>query len=204
MPLRPSLPWLLLALVSALVAMVIATSATRKIEAAVAAAMFAVILIAAAVRTNAPIWQRAPSNANVTQRIALLQTTQLIMFAYLWCAFAFYAIYLGTSVRWQHGWEYGTAMLAVAVAHSFYLWRLSDPTDPVSMPRAIERAVRLASIQAVLIAIGLVWLISSGKLASLRGDWPANQIFIAGGFAVMCLSAIVIKTNSVLHDRRPH
>ncbi|MBA2126438.1 hypothetical protein DLM45_09425 [Hyphomicrobium methylovorum] len=201
MPLRPSLPLLLLALLSALAAMVIATSATRKAEAATAAAIFAVILISAALRTNAPIWRRAASTLGITQRDALMQTTQITMIAYLWCALAFYAIYLGTPIRWQHGWEYGTAMLAVAAGYAFYLWRLSDPADAVSKPRAIERAVRFASVQAILIGIGLVWLISSGKLSSLRGDWPANQLFIAGGFTVMVLSVIVIKTHASLNDR---
>jgi hypothetical protein len=181
-----------------------AASASRKAEAAIAAAIFAVILIAAAVRTNAPLWRRSDARPTVTQRDALWQTTRLTMLAYLWCGLAFYAVYLGTKLHWQHGWEYGSAMLLIAIGHAVYLWRLSDPSNPVSSPSAIERAVRFASYQGFAVAVGLIWLIQSGKLSSLKGDWAANQLFLAGGFAVMCLSVIVIKTNSALSERPAH
>ncbi|HEY8194249.1 MAG TPA: hypothetical protein VIF13_04300 [Hyphomicrobium sp.] len=196
---RPSLPLLLMTLAVALIAMFLATRATQKIEAAVAAAIFAIILITTAVRTNSPLWRR-PAASGVTPRDALWQTAQLIMLAYLWCALAFYAIYLGTTLHWQHGWEYGSAMLAFALGHAIYLWFLSDPDNAVSTPSAIERAVQLSTLQAIAIACGLIWLISSGKLSSIKGDWPANQLFLAGGFTVMCLSVIIVKTYSVLSE----
>jgi hypothetical protein len=182
--------------------MVVATSAMRKVEAALAATVFAIALIATAVRANAPLWRRSAPVSGVTPRDAVRQMTQLIMLAYLWCGLAFYGIYLGTKIHWQHGWEYGSAMLLIALAHALYLWRLSDPKDSVSAPRAVERAVRLASFQAVLIAGGLIWLVTSGKLASLRGDWPANQLFLAGGLTIACLSLILIKTSMVINSRK--
>jgi hypothetical protein len=127
------------------------------------------------------------------------------MLAYLWCALAFYAVYLGTTLRWQHGWEYGSAMLLVAVGHALYLWHLSDPNAAVSTPKAIGRAVALAALQAVAIACGLIWLIQSGKLSSsVKGDWAANQLFLAGGFTVMCLSVIIVKTHAALSERSAH
>ena len=64
--------------------------------------------------------------------------------------------------------------------------------------------VKLAGYQAVLIGVGLVWLIGSGKLATLKGDWAANQLFLAGGFAIMCLSMIMIKSYAVLTERATH
>jgi hypothetical protein len=201
MSLRPPLPWLLATLAAALIAMYLATSALQKAEAATSAAAFAILLMTSAVRTNSPLWRRGAAKVAMTQREALWQTTLLIMLAYLWCALAFYAVYLGTTLHWQHGWEYGSAMLLIALAHAFYLRRLSNPGDAVSTPSAIERAVRLASYQGFAIAFGLIWLIQSGKLSSLKGDWAANQLFLAGGFAVMCLSVIVIKTNAALSER---
>jgi hypothetical protein len=36
----------------------------------------------------------------------------------------------------------------------------------------------------------------------LKGDWAANQLFLAGGFAIMCLSMIMIKSYTVLTERR--
>ncbi len=207
MPLRPSLPWLLTTLAAALVAMTVAAGAIRKAESATAAAIFAIVLVATAVRTNSPLWRRSAGTADaggVTPRDALRQTAQLIMLAYLWCALAFYAIYIGTHVRWQHGWEYGSALMLIALAHVFYLWRIADPKDKFATPLAIARAVRLAFLQAVAIACGLIWLIGSGKLSSLKGDWAANQLFLAGGFAIMCLSMIMIKSYAVLTEQRTH
>lgn len=204
MSLRPPLPWLLATLAAALVAMYLATGALQKAEAATSAAAFAILLITSAIRTNSPLWRRGAVKIAATQREALWQTTLLIMLAYLWCALAFYAVYLGTTLHWQHGWEYGSAMLLVAVAHAVYLWRLSDPNASVSTPRAIDRAIRLAGCQAIAIAFGLIWLIQSGKLSSVKGDWAANQLFLAGGFAVMCLSVIIIKTNTALSERLAH
>ncbi|HVZ05886.1 hypothetical protein [Hyphomicrobium sp.] len=201
MSLRPPLPLLLALLGAALFVMFIAASTSRKAEAAVAAALFAILLISSAIRTNSPFWQRNAINTGVTPRDALWQTTRLIMLAYLWCALAFYAVYLGTTLHWQHGWEYGSAILLIAIGHAIYLRRLADPNDAVSTPSAIERAVRLSSYQAIAIAVGLIWLIQSGKLSSLKGDWAANQLFLAGGFAVMCLSVIIIKTNAALSER---
>ena len=204
MSLRPPLPWLLATLAAALIAMSLATSALQKAEAATSAAAFAILLMTSAVRTNSPLWRRGAAKVAMTQREALWQTTLLIMLAYLWCALAFYAVYLGTTLHWQHGWEYGSAMLLIAVAHAIYLWRLADPNASVSSPRAIDRAVRLAACQAIAIAFGLIWLIQSGKLASVKGDWAANQLFLAGGFAVMFLSVIIIKTNAALSERTAH
>ncbi len=60
----------------------------------------------------------------------------------------------------------------------------------------------LPRFQAVAIACGLIWLIASGKLSSLKGDWAANQLFLAGGFAIMCLSMIIMKTHAVLSEQQ--
>jgi hypothetical protein len=184
--------------------MTIAAATTNKVQSALAAAVFAIVLVATALRTNIPLWRRPAEAAarGVTQRDTLRQTSQLIMIAYLWCALAFYTIYIGTHVRWQHGWEYGSALMLIALGHLYYLWRIADPDDPLSRPAAIARVVRLAALQAIAIACGLLWLISSGKLSSLKGDWAANQLFLAGGFAIMCLSMIAIKSHAVLAERQ--
>lgn len=201
MALRPPLPWLLATLLAALVAMYLATSGLQKAQAATSAAAFAILLVIAGLRSNSPLWRRGTAKSTATPRQALWLTTLLIMLAYFWCALAFYAVYLGTSLRWQHGWEYGSAMLLVAVGHAIYLWHLDDPNASVSTPKSIGRAVALAALQAVAIACGLLWLIQSGKLSSLKGDWAANQLFLAGGFTVMCLSVIIVKTHSALSER---
>lgn len=207
MTLRPSLPWLLLTLAAALAAMYLACRAMQIAESAVAAAVFAVVLSITAIRTNAPYWRRSGDMPGdmpgaLTPREAVMTNARLIMLAFLWCGFAFYAVYLGTHVRWQHGWEYGTACMLLAGAYGYYVSRISNPSDPLAQTPALDRMARIAGYQAILIGIGLVWLIASGKLAiTHKGDWAANQIFLGGGFAIMCISVILIKTNAALCDR---
>ena len=203
MTLRPSLFWLLVTLASALLAMYLAARSLQKVESAVAAAVFAIVLATTALRTNAPLWGRAsPAAAGITQRDALSANALMIMLAFLWCGLAFYAIYLGTGIRWQHGWEYGSACMLFGGAYGYYLTRLSKPGDDLGQSVALDRMARIAGYQAMLIGIGLVWLIGSGKLATVKGDWAANQIFLSGGFAIMCISVILIKTNAALGERR--
>jgi hypothetical protein len=48
----------------------------------------------------------------------------------------------------------------------------------------------LAMVQAAAAAIALGMLVSSGKLASLKADWPANHVFVAGGLALVVISVI--------------
>ncbi|MFA5954950.1 hypothetical protein [Hyphomicrobium sp.] len=204
MPLRPSLPWLLLTLAAALLAMYLACRSMQISESAIAAAVFAVVLCVTAVRTNAPHWRRAmpATGSAVTPRTAMMTNAFLIMLAFLWCGLAFYAVYLGTHVRWQHGWEYGTACMLFAGAYGYYLTRLSNPADNLAQTSAIDRMAKIAAYQAILIGIGLVWLIGAGKLAiTHKGDWAANQLFLGGGFAILCISVILIKTNAALCDR---
>lgn len=203
MTLRPSLPWLLLTLSAALLAMFLAARSFQKVESAIAAAVFAIVLCATAIRTNAPVWRRSSpaSERATTPREALRANLLLIMLAFLWCGLAFYAVYLGTHVRWQHGWEYGSACILIGGAYAYCVKSLGDPNGALAHPAAIDRMARIAGYQAILIGIGLVWLIGAGKLITHKGDWAANHLFLAGGFAIMCISVMLIKTNIALSER---
>lgn len=203
MTLRPPLPWLLLTLATALVAMFLAARSFQKVESALAAAAFAVILCVAAVQTNAPAWRRRqqPSaHAAITPREALRTNAFLIMLAFLWCGLAFFAVYLGTTVTWQHGWEYGSACILFGGAYAYFVNRLSNPDDALAQPFMIDRLVKLAGVLAILIGIGLAWLIGAGKLVTHKGDWAANHLFLAGGFSIMSICVMLIRTNIALGD----
>jgi hypothetical protein len=205
MTLRPSLFWLLLTLAAALLAMYLACRSMQIADSAIAAAVFALIMCTTALRTNAPHWRRGAALPNAsTSRQAMMTNSLLIVLAFLWCGLAFYAVYLGTPVRWQHGWEYGSACMLFAAAYAYYRNRLSNPGDPLAQTPALDRMARIAGYQAMLIGIGLVWLVGAGKLAiTHKGDWAANQLFLSGGFAIMCISVILIKTNAALNERSP-
>jgi hypothetical protein len=200
MTLRPSLPWLLLVLTVALAAMYFAAGSFQKVESALASAVFALVLCVTALRTNAPYWHQ-PAAQRLAVPQALATNAFLIMLAFLWCGLAFYAVYLGTSVRWQHGWEYGSACVLFAALYGFLAFRLSQPNSSLASNSSINRITRIAGYQAFLIGVGLVWLIGAGKLATHKGDWAANQLFLGGGLAIICISVILIKTNAALSER---
>jgi hypothetical protein len=205
MTLRPSLPLLLLMLAVALGATFVAAGSFKRVESALAAAVFAIFISVAAIRTNAPLWREASTDKaprEIAQREALATNALLIALAFLWCGLAFYAVYLGTSVRWQHGWEYGSACILFALLYGYTALRLSDSRSAFSQQLAMDRVVRIAGYQALLIAIGLIWLIGAGKLVTHKGDWAANQLFLGGGFAIMCISVILIKTHAALAERQ--
>ena len=222
MTLRPSLPLLLLMLAVALGAMYIAAGSFQRVESAIVAAVFAIFISLAAIRTNAPLWRDTGSDSAPTephcqatfaercrgqsqrpaQHEALAINVLLIAVAFLWCGLAFYAVYLFTSVRWQHGWEYGSACVLFAVLYGYLALRLSDPRSAASQQLAMDRMARIAGYQALLIGIGLLWLIGAGKLVTHKGDWAANQLFLGGGFAIMCISVILIKTHAALSEHQ--
>lgn len=206
MPFRPPLAWLVAALIATSFALTLAAAGLHKSGSAVAAAIFAAAIVAAALWTNVGAWRRrfVPTSAAeiVTPRIAIWHNAFLTMLAYLWGGITLLAVYLGAGLIWQHGWQYGTIMLIIAACHAVYLHRISNPDDSYASARAIDVMSTLAKVQAIAIAIALAWLMTSGKLATPKGDWAANLVFLAGGFAVMCTSLIGVKTHTALRERR--
>jgi hypothetical protein len=45
-------------------------------------------------------------------------------------------------------------------------------------------------LHAAAAAGGLVYLIGTGKLETLKGDWAANNVFLMGGLAILTISLI--------------
>lgn len=164
------------------------------------AAMFTLFILASAIATNARS-RKAGDPANI-QRTALRATTVFTTLLYVWGSAALFAIYLGTPIRWQHGWQYATLMGLIAVGHAVYLRQLAKDSTVAKAAASVSRAVILAAMQGIAAAITLVWLIASGKLATRKGDWAANDIFVAGLFTLVCLSALIVATNMRLS--RPH
>lgn len=200
MAIRPPLPWLITLLIATSIAMTVSAGFADKRASAGAAALFVAAIAASALATCAPIWRRdhVDRAAQSDVRGALSAGVLLALVAYAWCGVTMLAIYLGTGVRWQHGWQYGSAMLLIALGHWMYFSHLSEMPEGDARTRAFQTAAKLAAVHAITIAVGLIWLIASGKVASLKGDWAANQIFVAGGFAIICISMVIVKAHAAL------
>lgn len=203
---RPPIAIVVLLLLATVVAMAIgvtdAGASTSSATAAAAAAVACVVLIMTGYLTcragldcsteattpHAGIVDTAPTRA-------LIRSTMVTSLIYAWGAAALTAIYGGTSIEWRHDWQYASAMALIAIGHIAYLRFLASLPTAQSQSTETSRAIKLAALQCLAAATALVWLLLSGKLATMKGDWPANYVFVAGGIALVVVSALIVTTH---------
>jgi hypothetical protein len=194
MPLRHQVPWLLTAMVASVTAMVSGAHARLPTMTLAAAALFALALIAVAVQINRPLWggQTEPDTTHTVH--AVRRNARLMALGYIWGAAALFAVYGFSGLRWQHAWQYGLAMTIIAAGIILYVHDLGRAGSARRSQRALDIGLQLTIAQALGALFGLGFLLASGKLAGIKGDWAANQIFLNGGVAVAVLSAIAAYT----------
>jgi hypothetical protein len=171
-PLMP--PWLPGALLMSVFGQILGAQTGRGAMSVAAAALIPLVLIAAAWRLNRVPFADAESAA---RHNGMLQ-------AWAWGtgAASMLGVYLLSGLKWQHGWQYGTGMALIAVLAFWFARR----------PRWLNAAAVAVALQGAAAAIGLAVLAGSGKLASVKGDWAANVIFVAGGVAIAVLSVMAV------------
>lgn len=120
------------------------------------------------------------------------RTNSLLMaLVYAWGGLAMFGIYTLTPLWWFHSWQYATAMLVIAAALWIYQSLMGHEGSPLRRPGWMSAAAWASLAQAVAVAGGLMFLLGSSKFYEPgRTDWAANQIFVAGGAALFCLSLI--------------
>jgi hypothetical protein len=104
--------------------------------------------------------------------------------AYAWGvgAMSMLGVYLLSGLKWQHGWQYGSGMALITVMVFWF----------ARQPRWLNATAIVVALQGSATAIGLAVLAGSGKLASVKGDWAANIIFVACGMAIAALSVMAV------------
>lgn len=169
-----------------------------------AATSFSIAAIIVGFRSNRRYWPNAKDGppAVAPASSALAETTRLIAAVYAWGALALLTIYPLIGLHWQHGWQYGSAMLVVAVFLARYAALLERGSHPLAGAAAVDRAAILTALHGIAVAIALAWMVMDGKIQTSRFDWAANHVFLAGGFAVMCLCMFATKTHwTLMHPR---
>lgn len=155
------------------------------------AILFAVAVIFWIIGAQAPLWWSPPPSHAATEAYTVCVAGSLVSLVYAWGGLAMLGVYLLSGLRWQHGWQYGTAMLLVAGLIGVY--SIHHPYDEAGAPSrpALDTAFWLTAIHGIAAVTGLAFLIASGKPWLEKPDWAANQIFLAGGIAVVivCLVA---------------
>lgn len=182
MPFR-TIPQLLVALV-AVAALAFAAGAYGASPVAVgAAAAFAAVVIAG---TGLALLKGGGGVVHVSQACA-----ELMALTWCWGGVSLLLAYGPAGLKWQHGWQYACAMLLIAVALAWHARRIVPGSNAATL-FALEWGRKAAFAQGLACGIGLAWLIGSGKLATVKGDWAANDVFLSGGFTLLLLSAMAI------------
>jgi len=114
----------------------------------------------------------------------------LMGLTYAWGAAALTAIYLLSGVRWQHGLQYAAGMAVFALVLFAFAREIVRPESRLRSPLGRHRSLQLTIVHGAAAALGLAFLVSAGKLASAKGDWPANQVFLVGGLVILALCIV--------------
>lgn len=189
---RIEIPLLLTTFVSLLM-IGYAAATGSKIVSAVGALLFVQRLIFTAWHATSSRHVLGPANDDRLPPLKVIQnTTRLSVWTYLWAACALLLAYPVLGLKWQHGWQYGAGAALLALSFAWYLFRLNTKNDKTAQPTAMETARRLSIVFAAAIAVAVAMLIGSGKLATPKSDWLANNVFLGTAAAILALSALCI------------
>jgi hypothetical protein len=189
MSLRPLFPWLLMALALSVAAMVLGAGRGDRLVPALAAGLLSAAVVASALWINALLWLSRPGTIEEgTVQATMACNVRLAALVYAWGACALFAVYTLSNLEWRHAWQYGLGAALIAGGLALYGLRL-------------ERGAGLPPLYLTLLhgaaaGAGLLYLVGTGKLATLRSDWVANDVFLAGGLAVVALCVIAAITQT--------
>jgi hypothetical protein len=190
MSLQPLIASVVAALILSAAGMAYGAAENARLVTILSALAYAVFVLIVAWRVNRPAWTATGSTSPDLLFHTMRRNTRLAALVYAWAAAAFFAIYGLTGVSWQHGFQYGTAAALIAAGLLYYVHKLgaSGANDPPP--------VVLTILHSLAVTAGLIFLLASGKLQTAKGDWPANYIFLFGGFAIvgLCYFAYITQT----------
>ena len=186
----PLLPWLLLAAALSVTMMVLGAGRGDRLLPALSAGLFASLVVGTGLGINAPLWSRAAAALKGPSlvRSALRCNVWLAALIYAWGASAMFGMYSLSDLVWRHAFQYagGASVFAAGIAlYGFSLGRAGGRGIP---------PIVLTALHGLAAAGGLIYLIGSDKLATLKSDWAANEVFLWGGIAVVALCTMSVLT----------
>jgi hypothetical protein len=193
--LRPLLPWLLLASALSITMMVLGAGRGDEFLPSLAAGLLVALVVGTGLGINAPLWSKrngpaARPDGQVSIREALRCNVWLAALVYAWGASALFAIYSLSDLTWRHAFQYGSGAALFAACIGIYgLWlgRANNAHVP---------PLSLTIVHGLAAAGGLTYLIGTGKLATVKGDWAANEVFLWGGMAIVALCIMSAMTQT--------
>jgi hypothetical protein len=196
------MPALIAVLLASAAVMWAAAGAGNRFLSLAAAGAFGTAIVLAALRTNMPMWRAAPPLGCTPQlqADAMRRNARLAALVYAWGAAALFAVYMLAGLAWRHGWQYGSGMALIAGAFLLYVHAMG-PGSALREPRALLHAAVFTVLHGLGALAGLGFLLNAGKLATVKGDWAANHVFLAGGAAIVALCLLTLVTHVTLARR---
>lgn len=190
--LRPLLPWLLLASALSTTMMVLGAGRGDHFLPSLAAGLLVALVVGTGLGINAPLWSKTNGAAGrpASVREALRCNVWLAALVYAWGASALFAIYSLSDLVWRHAFQYGSGAAVFAACIGLYgVWL--GRTNNLHVPPLF-----LTALHGFAAAGGLVYLIGADKLATAKGDWAANEVFLWGGLAIVALCVMSAMTQT--------
>lgn len=156
----------------------------------ISVSVFATVIIVTACRLN--VTALAKDNGPNARADLSSLNAGLLASAFAWGGMTILAGYYLTDLFWHHAWQYGLGMCLAGLMSYGMRWHLLQPQCFLCKPHWQQRLTLLSGLLLIGSGAGLVFLLGSGKLAAINPDWLANHVFVAGGLAVMALSAIAV------------
>ncbi|MEM9358563.1 MAG: hypothetical protein AAGB04_20470 [Pseudomonadota bacterium] len=175
---------------ASVVAMVVAAGGDDRSLSMAAATGFAAVMIIAALRLN--LLTLRNSDVGSYRADASTLNAGLLAAAFIWGGLVILASYYLTNLFWHHAWQYGLGMCIAGLLSYGIGWHMARPDCFLRAPHWLQRMSWLSGLLLIATAVGLVFLVVSGKLARNNVDWIANHVFVAGGATVMAVSAIAV------------
>ncbi len=185
MSLQPFIAGVAIAALASAAGMAFGAAGGSHLVTALSALAFVVVVLAVAGRVNRAAWI-APAAGALFH--TMRRNMRLAALVYAWAGASFFAIYTLSGVTWQHGLQYGSGATLIAAGFIYAVHRMGS--DGAGTPPSPSLNV----LHGLAVASGLVFLLGAGKMQSLKGDWPANYIFLFGGIALVGLCALAFLT----------
>lgn len=163
---------------------------------------FAAGVLKAAWQVNRPWWSVkltgdiGPVPRDTQPRLATINAA-LLSLGFVWGAASMFGVYLGTPLKWQHGWQYGT-ILALAAVGTYAVYRNLAGLWDAEM---LNRLTWSTLILCWTVGGALFWLAGTGKLLSRKPDWAANIIFVTGGLIICGVCSMWLRSARLVRAR---
>lgn len=185
MSLGPLVPFLAVSLIASVTGMVHGTGRSDTAFTSWMAIFFIAVVLIAALIINVPFWRSREQQASGQVAASVVRrNARLAALIYTWGAAALFAVYSLSPLWWRHAWQYGAAMAVIAAGIAVYVYWSNKSDPPHRLP------LRLTVLHALAAGGGLAYLIGSDKLATIKSDWAANEVFLWGGIGIVVLCLI--------------